>query len=136
MYRVSGKEYSLVGRELCSDPLSDLVSSPPVEFAIVEFIGCDDALRGLQDGLGSDFGSIDSSTSTITDLLRCRKLDIQTDKFVLARNHHHTPSAGGMDGTTHSDIREVGNRDYVENSPDVVCRFALQLKPSWLRTQE
>ena len=75
MYRVSRKEDSLMGRELRSDPLSDLVSSPPVEFAIVEFVRCDDALCSLQNSLGCDFGSVGSGT-TIADLLRCRKLDI------------------------------------------------------------
>lgn len=61
-------------------------------------------------------------------MLRSSKLDVQPDKLVLSGDHHNAYMTSRMDGTSQSDVWKVRDWVDIQDSPDIIRRFAFQLE--------
>jgi hypothetical protein len=122
-----------------------VVTGEPLDPLRVERVRREHGSRSVEDRLGGDLASVE-----VFSLLDSgRELDVQTDevtakrerargivspssrRFLLAtggvvkhppflRDDHDGSRVGGMDGATLPNVREIGQRDHVQHSPNVV----------------
>lgn len=81
-------------------------------------------MGSLQDDLRSNLRSVNLLARAV-DLIQ---LNVKSNEHVLALNNHDTPVFCAMDCTSQPDIREICDRNYVQDTPDEFSLLAFYME--------